>query len=372
MRSIVYLPALVVLLSVACFGKEAASEAALEKRFTTTVRPFVDSYCISCHSAEKKKGDFDLSPFTSLKAVNENLKHWELALERLEAKEMPPKKAEKQPTVGQRKEVIDWILAVRRFEADRNAGDPGVVLARRLSNAEYDYTIRDLTGVDIRPTREFPVDPANQAGFDNSGESLTMSPALLKKYLQAAKDVADHLVLTPDGLSFAPHPVITETDRDKYCVQRIVDFYQRQPTDLADYFTAAWKYKNRSALGKSRASLEQIASESKVSAKYLATVWGALTGKEEVGPIAKLQTLWNELPRARRGKEPEELRARCVAMRDFVAEVRTKIKPEVPNLRIQGVNPSAQALVLWKNREMAANHTKYDTNLLQIDGKVAN
>ncbi|HUS33938.1 MAG TPA: DUF1592 domain-containing protein, partial [Verrucomicrobiae bacterium] len=47
-------------------------------------------------------------------------------------------------------------------------------------------------------------------------------------------------------------------------------------------------------------------------------------------------------------------------------------KPEVPNLRIQGVNPSAQALVLWKNREMAANHTKYDTNLLQIDGKVAN
>jgi hypothetical protein len=59
------------------------------------------------------------------------------------------------------------------------------VLARRLSNAEYDYTIRDLTGVDIRPTREFPVDPANQAGFDNSGESLAMSPALVKKYLDA-------------------------------------------------------------------------------------------------------------------------------------------------------------------------------------------
>jgi hypothetical protein len=32
----------------------------------------------------------------------------------------------------------------------------------------------------IHPTRKFPVDPANEAGFDNSGESLTMSPALLK------------------------------------------------------------------------------------------------------------------------------------------------------------------------------------------------
>ena len=52
------------------------------------------------------------------------------------------------------------------------------MLARRLSNAEYNYTIRDLTGVDIKPTREFSVDPANTAGFDNSGRTLMMSPAL--------------------------------------------------------------------------------------------------------------------------------------------------------------------------------------------------
>ena len=45
---------------------------------------------------------------------------------------------------------------MRTNEARKNAGDPGLVLARRLSNAEYNYTIRDLTGVDIRPTREFP------------------------------------------------------------------------------------------------------------------------------------------------------------------------------------------------------------------------
>ncbi len=72
--------------------------------------------------------------------------------------------------------MIDWIQAVRAEEARKNAGDPGMVLARRLSNAEYNYTIRDLTGEDLQPTREFPVDPANPAGFDNSGESLTMSP----------------------------------------------------------------------------------------------------------------------------------------------------------------------------------------------------
>jgi hypothetical protein len=100
--------------------------------------------------------------------------------------------------------VIDWIGAMLVAEARRTAGDPGVVLARRLSNAEYNYTIRDLTGVDLKPTREFPVDPANQFGFDNTGESLTMSPALFNKYLLAAREVADHMALTPGGLLALP------------------------------------------------------------------------------------------------------------------------------------------------------------------------
>ena len=115
-------------------------------------------------------------------------------------------KARSSPTAGARQAVVAWIGALRNEQARKNAGDPGPVLARRLSNAEYDYTIRDLTGVDIRPTREFPVDPANEAGFDNSAESLAMSPALLKKYLQAAREVADHLVLKPDGLRLRAAP----------------------------------------------------------------------------------------------------------------------------------------------------------------------
>ena len=68
-----------------------------------------------------------------------------------------------------------------------------------------------------------------------------MSPALLKKYLAAARHVADHVVLKPEGFVFAPHPAVTETDRDKYCVQRIIDFYKRHEVDLADYFLAAWQ-----------------------------------------------------------------------------------------------------------------------------------
>ncbi|MEJ7636655.1 MAG: DUF1587 domain-containing protein [Singulisphaera sp.] len=59
--------------------------------------------------------------------------------------------------------VIAWIGAVRSLKRRGTRATPAV-LARRLSNAEYDHTIRDLTGVDLRPTKEFPVDPANGPG----------------------------------------------------------------------------------------------------------------------------------------------------------------------------------------------------------------
>ena len=128
-------------------------------------------------------------------------------MERLKAGEMPPEDASSQPTVTARQAVLQWSKTLRDFEAERNAGDPGPVLARRLSAAEYDYTIRDLTGADIGPARQFPVDPANEAGFDNSGESLAMTPGLLTKYLDAARVVSDHLVLKPDGRRRQVHRV---------------------------------------------------------------------------------------------------------------------------------------------------------------------
>jgi hypothetical protein len=170
-----------------------------------------------------------------------------------------------QPPADARKAVIDWVAAVRANEASKYDGDPGPVLVRRLSNAEYNNSIRDLTGVDMRPTREFPIDPANTAGFDNSGESLSMSPALLNKYLQAAREVADHMVLNPDGFDFAPHPMLVETDRDRYSIKRILDFYFRQPMDYADYFEAAWRYKHRAALGKPAATLAESRDEVEAS-----------------------------------------------------------------------------------------------------------
>ena len=186
------------------FAAEPA-KTVLERDFTQTVKPFINEYCAGCHSGKTPAAQLDLKAYTTLTSVVQDFGHWNLLMERMERQEMPPKPMA-QPPADRRQKVIEWVKAVRADELRKNAGDPGPVLAHRLSNSEYNYTIRDLTGVDIRPTREFPVDPANQAGFDNTGETLGMSPALFNKYLAAAREVADHLALTPGRFYLRARP----------------------------------------------------------------------------------------------------------------------------------------------------------------------
>ncbi len=336
----------------------------LDRTFTQTVRPFLNSYCVGCHSGASAAAQFDLRQYSTLAAVVGDYPRWNLVLQKLTASEMPPKVA-RQPPADARQAVIDWVQGVRSSEAHKNAGDPGIVLARRLSNAEYNYTIRDLTGEDIRPTREFPVDPANTAGFDNSGESLTMSPALLNKYLQAAREVADHMVLTPDGFDFAPHPMLVETDRDRYAIQRIVNFYLRQPTDYADYFQAAWRYKNRAAMGEPNATLAGIAAEAKVSPKYLPMVWQILNDSPDtaVGPVAKLQAMWRGLP----AQAGPELRTQCVQMRDFVVRIRQHTAMQFAAPIVRGLPAGSQPLLNWKLRAFNSHRRDSDPKALRND-----
>ena len=331
-----------------------AATPAIDQQFQQTVRPFVGKYCVACHSGKMAPAQFDLKSYTSMDMVTDDFPRWELLAERLKAKEMPPKPMPPPPS-AEAQQIIDWVAAVRAAEIRKAAGDPGVVLARRLSNAEYDYTIRDLTGQDMKVAKEFPVDPANQAGFDNSGESLTMSPALLNKYLKAAREVADHAVLKPDGIDFAPYPMLVETDREKYAIQRIISFYAAQPTDYADYFEAAWNRKYRHA-----------AVPAKLSPKYFALVWQILHDKDAVGPVLKLQKMWLALPSPRTA-QPGAVRAQCVAMRDFVVKIRAHTAMQFAAPVVDGLPAQSQPLLNWKLKEYAEHRRESDPHDLRND-----
>jgi mono/diheme cytochrome c family protein len=357
--------AVCAMLAIAALPADAATPV-LEQQFQQTVRPFVTQHCVACHSGQKPAAQFDLKAYTSVDMVTADYPRWALVMERLTAKEMPPKPMPPPPAEATQ-QIIAWIQAVRAEEVRKGAGDQGIVLARRLSNAEYNYTIRDLTGQDMQVTRQFPVDPANPAGFDNSGESLTMSPALLNKYLQAAREVTDHMVLSSDGIDFAPYPMMVETDREKYAIQRILSFYAQQPTNYADYFEAAWRFRYRTALGKPRATLAATAVDSKVSAKYLPLVWQILNDNDAVGPIATLQKMWRGLP-APAEKQPDALHAKCVEMRDFVIRIRAHTAMQFAAPVVAGLPPGSQPLLNWKLREYASHRRDSDPNDLRDEG----
>ncbi len=186
-----------------CLTSSALLADEAEVFFKSKLQPLLSERCNTCHSTKKQKGDLDLERFTSIDAIKKEPIIWQGVLEQIHTGEMPPKK-EPQLTAEQKAVLAKWVQSTLNEVAYANAGDPGPVVLRRLSNMEYTYSIRDLTGVDsLDPAKEFPVDGAAGEGFTNVGAALVMSPALITKYLDAAKEIASHAVLLPDGIRFS-------------------------------------------------------------------------------------------------------------------------------------------------------------------------
>ena len=155
------------------------SQDEVSKEFEATTLPLVKRYCLECHSTEEQEGELDLERFTTPGPRPERPSG--LAAGRRDARQRRDA-PEGGPPAGRRRTGAAPAMGRRlpRAEAIRRAGDPGRVVLRRLNNAEYTYTLRDLTGLDsLDPAREFPVDGAAGEGFTNTGNALVMSPSLL-------------------------------------------------------------------------------------------------------------------------------------------------------------------------------------------------
>lgn len=272
---------------------QAPDKDALDKAFAADVRPILTKYCLGCHSTKAKKGSLDLERFATAADARKDLKPWLNTVEQVEAAEMPPATS-KQPTAQEKAKLLAWARAMLDDEAKARAGDPGNVPMRRLSNAEYDNTVRDLTGVDLRPTREFPADGAAGEGFTNAAEALgDISPALLAKYLAAAKEVAAHAVLLPDGIRFSAGKTRRDwTDESTAVLRRFYAGFA--PPDgrlvVGPYLVATVRHRDALKAGKAG----EVASKEKLNAKYLAEVWRAMTDETPAPALDALRARWRE------------------------------------------------------------------------------
>jgi len=152
------------------------------------VQRFFEESCLACHSSSLKVADIDLQR-VSTGAIAEDVDLWEKVAYKIRTGEMPPKGFPR-PEAGERQAALAWIASELERIEQATPPDPGRVTARRLNRSDYNNTIRDLLGVDLRPADDFPQDDSGY-GFDNIGDVLSLSPVLMEKYMTAAELVVD-------------------------------------------------------------------------------------------------------------------------------------------------------------------------------------
>src|SRR5580704_259782 len=67
------------------------AEAELDRRFTQTVRPFLATYCLTCHGGSNPAAQLDLRQYSTIADVVRDHLRWTLVSEKLTSMEMPPK-----------------------------------------------------------------------------------------------------------------------------------------------------------------------------------------------------------------------------------------------------------------------------------------
>lgn len=282
--------------------------------FQRDVLPILTEYCNTCHSTDDPKGELDLERFTDVEEIQRHPEIWENVLGQIADGEMPPK-GKPRPAPEQKELLVSWVRATLDEAALASAGDPGPVVLRRLSNAEYTYTIRDLTGVEsLDPAREFPADGAAGEGFTNTGAALVMSPSLVTKYLDAAKEIAAHLVPLPDGIGFSPS--VSPRDWTEERLAAIRAFYGRYTVPgggsavdlqgirfntedggvapLEKYLAATLS--ERDALASGTRTVAEAAAAHGLNAKYFEALWETLKSDAPASSplLDSLRARWRE------------------------------------------------------------------------------
>lgn len=223
-------------------AKDQTSKDSLGKiDFNHQVAPLLNTYCVGCHSGDSPKGALNLKFSDELELKKSpKLDRAELQemADRVRKGSMPPAK-KPHPNADEKDILLTWIERDMLAIDCGGQRDPGHVMLRRLNRAEYNNTIRDLLFVDnFKPAEDFPPDDAGY-GFDNNGDTLSLSPLLIEHYLKAAEQALQLVAKNRAAKAklFAPIADVKETfyNRQERVRQLLVAviprIYRRPVTD---------------------------------------------------------------------------------------------------------------------------------------------
>jgi hypothetical protein len=151
---------------------------AADDEFARDVRPFLDSYCVSCHGPEKQKGKIRVDHLTASMSDRKDAELWARMLEAIEFGEMPSDKAKKFPTQEEARIVREWIA--------RTLERQGLAVEEK----------RDKEGYGNLVSHELLFSPAeSQRTVDAAARLWRISPRALANILRGARMVSNPFAL---------------------------------------------------------------------------------------------------------------------------------------------------------------------------------
>jgi len=314
-----------------------------------TIKPLVSKFCVDCHGADHPEAGLDLEELSTSPDVAAQFRHWRKVAEKLAAGKMPPADSP-QPSRTERTRLVSLVRGALDDAAERHALDPGEVTIRRLTSAEYAYTIRDLTGLVLDLEHDFLSDAVGGEGFTNVGGVQFMQDSTLERYLAAARRVADHAVIGSGPLTFYRDP--GETGWELSAVDRIGRIYRQhgfrtaageggEAFGLDRYaraFFVAWRFRHRRELGDVEVTLAALAQREKVDARFAEYIHALCTGPSHSSPTSEVVAAWKNLPvpraaeGAQRRQVEREVRKQCVQIQELLFDWQSRL----------GQNPDAK------------------------------
>jgi mono/diheme cytochrome c family protein len=174
-------------------------------------REFLTRNCVACHNQRLQTAGLALDN-ADVSQIGADAGKWEKVVRKVRTGSMPP--------AGRpRPDAAEAVAFVTSLESalDRAAAsspNPGRPAVHRLNRAEYANAIRDLLGVEVDVRTLLPADDADEHGFDNIADVLSVSPALLDRYMSAAKKVTRQALGRP-----LPGPAIQTYNIPRLLVQ---------------------------------------------------------------------------------------------------------------------------------------------------------
>ena len=165
----------------------AASQAAKSAGMSgADQRQLLDQYCVTCHNERLETGGLALDVVDSTQVAT-HAPVLEKVVRKLRAGQMPP---EGRPRPDER--TLMAFVSSLESALDREAAqhlNPGWIPVHRLNRLEYANVIRDMLSLEIDAQALLPTDDS-AFGFDNIAEALSLSPALMARYMSAATKIS--------------------------------------------------------------------------------------------------------------------------------------------------------------------------------------